>query len=88
MLGWEALVEPVGGAGDRPADAAGGLIALDREHVPVAATPRLGQGVGQERQGAGLALGVTHQQVDEAALEPEPGLASPAPRSPRAGGRR
>jgi hypothetical protein len=74
LVGWEALVEAVGGAGDRAADAAGGAVALDGEDPAVAALPSLGQRVRQQRQGAGLALGVAHQEIDETGFEAEPRL--------------
>ena len=61
LAGREAFVEAVGGAGDGAADPAGGPVALDGEHPAVAAFPRLGQRVGQQRQRAGLALGVAHE---------------------------
>ena len=88
LLGGKALVEPVGGAGDGPADLPGGPVPLDGEHTAVAPPPRLGQGVRQQRQGTGLALDVAHQQVDQPALR---GAARPAPpglRSPRAASHR
>jgi hypothetical protein len=55
-------------------DAAGGAVALHREHPTVAAFPRLGQCVRQERQGPGLPLGVAYEQVDQTGFETEPSL--------------
>ena len=70
----KAFVEAIGGPGDGAADAAGRPIPLDGEHSAVAVLPGLCQRMRQQRQGAGLALGVAHQQIDEAGFESKPGL--------------
>ena len=69
----QGVVEAVGGAGDGAPDAAGGPVALDGQDVAVAAAPRLGQRVGQQRKAAGLALAVPHQQLHQPVLQAEPG---------------
>jgi hypothetical protein len=84
LLGRRALVELFGGLGDRPADAAGGLVAGDGQRAAFAAPPGLAQGVREQRQRARLALHVPHQQVDQAGFEAQPRLAGgPLDRGPQ-----
>jgi hypothetical protein len=59
--GGQAGVELLGRTGDGTTDLAGGPVAVDGEHPPVAALPRLGERVGQQRQGGGLSLDLAHQ---------------------------
>ena len=47
-------------------------VALDREHVAVASSPRLDERVRQQRQGAGLVLHVGHQHIDQAGFDAQP----------------
>ncbi len=69
LLGGQALVEAVGGAGDGAPDLAGCPVRLDREHPSITPLPRFREGVRQQREGAGLALAVAYEQVDEPVLE-------------------
>ena len=74
---WSAgtcVVELLGRLGDGAPDAAGGAVAVDGERPPLAALPGGAQGVGQQRQGARLALDLPHQQVDQPRFEQQPGL--------------
>ncbi len=73
LVGGKAVVETVGRAGDGHADPAAAFVALDGERCSVASPPRLREGVRQQRQGAGLALTVTHEQVDETGFQTKPG---------------
>ena len=70
----DLLVDPLGGLGDRAADAAGLAVALHRERATLPPDPGLTQRVGQQRQGAGLTLHLTHQHVDQTRLEQQPVL--------------
>ncbi len=69
----QGVVEAVGRAGDGTPDPAGGPVALDGQDVAVAATPRLGQRMGQQWKAAGLAFAVPHQQLHQPVLQAEPG---------------
>ena len=53
-LGRQRVDDLVGGPGDRPLDAAHGAVAGGGEHRSLAPLIGFGQGVGQQRQGAGL----------------------------------
>jgi hypothetical protein len=74
LLDGQAVVEPVRRARHRDADASGGPVAVDGEHVPVAASPRLHQRMGQEGEGARFPFGVANEQVDQPVFEAQPGL--------------
>ncbi len=53
-------------------DSAARAVALDGEYVAVASPPGLGQGMREQRKGAGLAVGVALEQFDQAVFEAEP----------------
>ena len=61
----------LGGVRDRSPHAPGGLVARPREDLAVATGPRLVQGMGEQRQGAGLALDFGQHRVHQAGLETE-----------------
>ena len=71
----DLVVDLLGRLGDRAADAAGALVARHGEGATLAALPRLVQRVRQQRQGAGLALDLPNQQVDQARLQQQADLA-------------
>ena len=75
LLGGYLVVDLLGRLGDRASDPTGGLVALDGERAALAPLPRLVQRVRQQRQRPGLALDLAHQQVDQARLQQQPGLA-------------
>ena len=57
---------------DRPAHTARRAVARQREHLTLPAGPRLVEGVGEQREGAGLALDIGQHRVDETVLESKP----------------
>ena len=75
LVGVELAVQGLGGLRDRSADPAGGLVPGDGEGPPFAAQPGLAQGVGEQREGAGLVLDLSYEQVGESGLDDEAGLA-------------
>ena len=73
LLGLAAAEEDLlGGVGDRSPHAAGCSIPVQRQHPPVAASPRLVERVREQRQRTGLASDVGQHRVDQTGLEPEP----------------
>ena len=80
----QALVGVLGQAGDRPVDAAGALVGAVAKRAPVAALPELEQRGREQRQAAGLAGDVADQRRDQPRLDPQPGPARRAARSPGA----
>ena len=54
LVGLDLPVELLGRLGHGAADAAGGAVAVDGEGVALAPLPGLEQGVGEQRQGAGV----------------------------------
>ena len=75
LFGGHLVVHLLRRLGDRAADPTGVLVALDGERAALAPLPRLVQRVRQQRQGAGLALDLPHQQIDQAGLQQQTGLA-------------
>ena len=71
---WLGLPHRLRRLGHRALDAAAGPVAVHGEHPGLAACPGLGQRVGQQRQGARLVLHLADQQLDQAGLEPQPGM--------------
>ena len=74
LVGLEVAVQLLGGLGDGAADPAGGLVAGDGQGASFAAQPGLAQGVGEQREGAGLVLDLADEEVDQAGFDDEPGL--------------
>ena len=66
-------VEAVGGLRDRARDAAGRLVAGDRERGALAADPGLDERVREVGERTGLARGIPQDHLDEAGLEPQAG---------------
>ena len=75
LVGVHRLVETVGGLRDRARDAAGRLVAGDRERGALAAEPGLDERVRQVGECAGLARGIPEDDLGEAGLEPQAGTA-------------
>ena len=73
LLRREAVVEPIGRAGDGAPDAAAAAVALDRQGAALAPTPGLHERMRQQRKTAGFSIAVAHQQLDQAVLQAQPG---------------
>ena len=67
--GGQAVVQLVGGSGDRPTHLAGAPVALQGHDDALTPAPGFGQGVRQHREGSRFSLGVAGDDVDQAALE-------------------
>ncbi len=78
LVGLDLSVELFGRLGDGSMDPAGGVVAVDGEGVAFASLPRLEQGVGQERQGTGVAADLPDQELHQARLDDQSGLVSGA----------
>ena len=60
--------------GDGPTDPPRLPVGGDRQRAILAACPRLAQGMGQQRQGAGFAFHLAHEHLDEPRLQEQPVL--------------
>ena len=72
LIGRQAVIQPVRGAGDGTADPSRAAIPVNGQRVGLAPGPRLDQRVGQQRQASRLALAVTNQQLDQSWLQTQP----------------
>ena len=73
LVGVHRLVEAVGRLGDRARDAAGGLVARDRERRALPAEPRLDERVRQVGECARLARGIPEDDLHQPGLESQAG---------------